>query len=101
MGRSFAEQLRDAEQETNADPWQMRLERLRGQLGHDNVERITVQMALDVLEIPTRHRSTTTYRRLNKLMAELGWTPLRVRSLNAGGHKDRLRGFARYPIQPA
>jgi hypothetical protein len=73
---------------------------LRGQLGHDGVERITVQTALDVLEIPTRHRSSTTYRRLNRLMAAIGWTPLRVRALNAGGHKDRLRGFARHPVQP-
>jgi hypothetical protein len=101
MGMSFVEELRRAEALQDADPWRLRLEQLRGQLGHDGVERLTVQMVLNVLEVPMRNRTSTTYRRLNKLMVECGWQPLRVRALNAGGHKDRLRGFARYPIQPA
>jgi hypothetical protein len=100
MGMSFVEELRTAAAAPPDDPWRAPLERLRGQFGHDNVERCTVQMALDVLGIANRHRSSATYRRLNRLMAEIGWRPLRVRALNAGGHKDRLRGFAQYPIRP-
>jgi hypothetical protein len=92
--------VRDEIAARDSDPWMTRLQQLRGQLGNDGVERVTVQMALDVLEVPPRHRSSSAYRRLNRLLAELGWTPLRVRTLGAGGHKDRLRGFARYPIQP-
>jgi hypothetical protein len=103
MGISLLEEVEEVRLRVtrqDADPWRMRLEHLRGQVGHDGVERITVQMALDILEVPRRHRSSSTYRRLNRLLAELGWTPLRVRGLGSGGHKDRLRGFARYPIQP-
>ena len=36
-----------------------------------------------------------TYRRLAKLMAELGWRAVRVRDLNRGGFKDQTRGYVR------
>ena len=43
---SWLEQLHEAQAKLaaqNADPWQLRLERVRGQVGDDGVERITTQ----------------------------------------------------------
>jgi hypothetical protein len=77
------------------DPWRAPLERLHGQIGDDGVERITTQRVLDVLEVPQRARRSGTYRRLAKLMAELGWTAMRVRGLTRGGYLEQVRGFAR------
>ena len=34
------------------DPWRMRLEHVRGNVGDDGLERLTTQMLLDLLEIP-------------------------------------------------
>jgi len=36
-----------------------------------------------------------TYRRWAILMAELGWTALRVRDLTRGGYKKQVRGYVR------
>ena len=70
------------------------LERLR-QIGDDGIERVTTQVVLDVLEVPQRARRAGTYRRLAKLMAQLGWTAVRVRGLTRGGYLEQVRGFAR------
>jgi hypothetical protein len=78
-----------------ADPWRLPLERLHGQIGDDGVERVTTQMVLDVLGVPQRARRAGTYRRLAKLMTELGWTAVRVRGLTRGGYLEQVRGFAR------
>ena len=55
-----------------ADPWFIRLERVRGQIGDDGVERISTQMFFDHLEILQRSRGAGAGRRLAKLMRELG-----------------------------
>ena len=36
----------------NSHPWTMHLERLKGAVGHDAIERITTQAIFDVLEVP-------------------------------------------------
>ena len=41
------------------------------------------------------NRTAGTYRRLAKLMAELGWTAVRVRDLTRGGYKEQVRGYCR------
>jgi hypothetical protein len=69
----------------DGDPWRAPLERLCGQIGDDGVERITTQLILDMLDVPQERRRAGTYRRLAKLMAELGWTAVRVRGLTRGG----------------
>jgi hypothetical protein len=79
----------------DADPFRPPLERLRGQIGDDGIERVTTQIVLDVLEVPQRARRAGTYRRLAKLMAELGWAAVRVRGLTRGGYLEQVRGFAR------
>src|SRR6266403_163458 len=53
--------------------------------GHMCTERLSTQTLLDILEVPQRSRTAGTYRRLAKLMAELGWAAMRVRDLTRGG----------------
>jgi hypothetical protein len=36
-----------------------------------------------------------TFRRLARVMAELGWTAVRVRDLTRGGYKEQVRGYCR------
>jgi hypothetical protein len=79
----------------DADPWRLPLERLHGQIDDTGVERISTQAVLDVLEVPQRARRAGAYRRLAKLMAELGWSAVRVRGLTRGGYLEQVRGFAR------
>ena len=78
-----------------ADPWRVRLERLRGKVGDDGIERISTQAVFDVLEIPQRNRGAGACRRLAKLMRELGWTPIKARGLNQAGFRDMIRGYAK------
>jgi hypothetical protein len=94
----FLEKLRAAQAEAvpqPADPWRLPLERLRGKTGFDGLERISTQTLLDILEIPQRDRTAGAYRRLAKLMAELGWSAVRVRDLTRGGYKEQIRGYCR------
>jgi hypothetical protein len=84
-----------AELETPADPWLTPLQRVRGKAELDGLERVSSQSLLDMLEVPQRGRTAGTYRRLAKLMAELGWTAVRVRDLTRGGYKEQIRGYVR------
>lgn len=81
------------------DAWRLRLARLRPQIGDDGVERITTQVVLDVLEVPQSRRRAGTYRRLAKLIAELGWTGVRVRGLTRGGYVEQIRDFAKSKLR--
>jgi hypothetical protein len=94
---SFIKILKEARGQATAkpDPWRLRLERLRGKVGYDGVERISTQTALDLLEVPERGRNAGVCRRLAKLMRELGWTPIKARGLTPTGFKDQVRGYAR------
>ena len=77
------------------DPWRLRLERVRGTTGFDGLERISTQTVMDILEVPQRQRTAGAYRRIAALMAELGWTAVRVRDLTRGGYKEQVRGYVR------
>jgi hypothetical protein len=79
----------------NVDPWRLPLERVRGKIDFDGLERVSSQILLDLLEIPQRSRRAPVYRHVAKLMAELGWTAIRVRDLTRGGYKEQVRGYAR------
>jgi hypothetical protein len=95
---SFLQKLEHAKGEViarDADLWRAPLERLHGQIGADGVERVTTQRVLDTLEVAQRARRSGTYRRLAKLMTELGWSAIRVRGLTRAGHLEQVRGFAR------
>jgi hypothetical protein len=94
---SFVEKMRasQAEAAQPVDPWRLRLERVRGEIGLDNLERISSQKLLDILEVQQRKRTAGAYRQLAKVMAELGWTAVRVRDLTRGGYKEQVRGYVR------
>jgi hypothetical protein len=93
LTRLHEEQKKIAAQD--GDPWRLRLERVRGQIGDDGIERITTQMLFDILEMPQRSRRAGACRRLAKLMAEIGWTAVRVRGLTRGGYLEQVRGYCR------
>jgi len=84
-----------AELEAPADPWAAPLQRVHGKIEFDGLERVSSQTLLDMLEVPQRCRTAGTYRRLAKLMTELGWTAVRVRDLTRGGYKEQVRGYCR------
>jgi hypothetical protein len=94
---SLLEKLRSEslEAERRDDPWLAPLQRIRGKVEFDGQERVSSQTVLDVLEVPQRQRTAGTFRRLAKLMAELGWTAVRVRDLNRGGYTEQVRGYVR------
>ena len=79
----------------HVDPWHLRLERVRGQVGIDGLERISSQKLLDILEVEQRKRTAGSYRHLARLMTELGWTAVRVRDLTRGGYRESVRGYVR------
>jgi hypothetical protein len=81
--------------EQPADPWLAPLQRVRGKVEFDGMERVSSQALLDMLEVPQRSRTAGTYRRLSKLMSGLGWTAVRVRDLTRGGYKEQVRGYVR------
>jgi hypothetical protein len=89
------EKLKAEARAQDAEPWRPPLERLHGQIGDDGIERVTTQAVLDILQVPQRNRRAGTYRRLAKVMTELGWHAVRVRGLTRGGYKEQVRGFCR------
>ena len=95
---SFFTQVQEVQARITAeavDPWCLRLERVRGKVDFDGLERVTSQTLLDLLEVPQRSRKAGTFRRLAKVMTELGWTPVRVRDFTGGGCKEQVRGYCR------
>jgi hypothetical protein len=95
----FIELLRQSKMEAlarSADPWRLRLERVRGKVGYDGVERVSTQDLFDCLEVPQRARNAGACRRLATLMRELGWTPVKARGMTKGGFRDQVRGYARH-----
>ena len=96
---SFLDRLHEEQQKIaaqNSDAWRMPLERVHGKIDFfDGLERISSQTLLDLLEVPQRNRTAGTFRRLSRVMTELGWTPLRVRDLTRGGYREQVRGYCR------
>ena len=103
---SFRERMREetakAAAAEAADPWRLRLERVRGKIDFiDRLERVSSQTLLDLLEVPQRNRMASTFRRLSKLMTEHGWSAVRVRDFNGRGYKEQIRGYCRGPLRHA
>ena len=102
---SFRERMREeaakAAAAESSDPWRLTLEGVRGKVDFcDRLERVSSQTLLDLLEVPQRNRTAGTYRRLGKVMADLGWTGVRVRDLTRGGYKEQVRGYCREVRSP-
>ena len=80
----------------STDPWRLTMARVRGKIDfYDRLERFSSQMLLDLLEVPQRNRTARTFRRLARVMAELGWTAVRVRDLTRSGYREQIRGYCR------
>ena len=77
------------------DVWQLRLQRVRGLIGGDGIERVSTQALFDLLDVPQRGRAAGACRRLAKVMRELGWTPTKARGLTQSGFREHVRGYAR------
>ena len=86
--RAGAEAARNAAEE---DPWEVKLRKLKGRIGHDGVERISTHDVFEILEIPMRHRPSATVR-LSRVMRRLGWQNIRARGLSPGSYRERVRG---------
>src|SRR3954451_18353056 len=97
MKVSFSEKLKadGADPVATADPWLAPLQRLRGKVEYDGLERVSTQTILDVLEVPQRRRTSGTFRHLSKLMTELGWNAVRVRDMTRRGYTEQVRGYVR------
>ena len=96
--KPFVEMLREASEQTrrrSADPWRLRLERVKGEVGYDSIERITTQAVFDHLEVPQGGRHAGACRQLARVMRDLGWTSMKTRSLAQSGFRDQVRGYAR------
>jgi hypothetical protein len=94
---SFLERMKAAQAEAAQpiDPWRLRLERVRGKISDDGVERIATQAVFDFLEVTQSKRGSGACRRLSKLMRGIGWRPIKARGLNQRGLLEQIRGFAR------
>jgi hypothetical protein len=79
----------------NADVWVPILERAKGVVDHDGIERITSQSLLDILKVPMGKRKNEHYQRLTKIMIELGWSSHRIHGITAGGYREQVHGFCR------
>jgi hypothetical protein len=88
-------QIAGADAQAKPDSWLLRLERLRGKVGDDGIERVSTQTLFDHLEVPQRSRGAGASRRLAGLMRELGWSAVRVRDLTRGGYLEQVRGYCR------
>src|ERR1700757_3625715 len=95
--RSFLQTLQHdiikARNSGNEDPWERKLRKLKGKVGHDGIERVSTNDVFDALEVPMRWRPSETVR-LSRIMRQLGWTNIRARGLNPGSYRDRVRGYA-------
>jgi hypothetical protein len=95
---AWVEVLRKTKAEAQAraaDSWTLRLERIKGKIGYDGIERISTQDVFDHLEVPQKARTAAACRRLAKIMRELGWTSMKTRGLGQSGFRDQVRGYAR------
>jgi hypothetical protein len=104
--KPFVDELREATEAhkntaRNIDPWLSTLSRVKGTIDFaDNLERISSQKILDLLEVPQQNRRAPVYRRIARLMAQLNWMPVRVRDLTGRGFKEQIRGYCRPTTNP-
>lgn len=94
--QGFVERLRLKRQTSkSSDPWTAPLRNIRGQVGHDGLERIATDAVFEQLDLPPLKRTPEAAKRLKGLMVMLGWTPVRARHVTSRGRAARVRGYAR------
>ena len=95
---SFVERLHEARSTmTPSHPWIPILSILNGIIGHDGVARIATDAIFEQLDLPPFKRTPEAAKQIKHIMLQLGWTPVRARSLTARGRAARVRGYARMP----
>ena len=92
---SFVSRLRLHQTIKPAHPWAAALRKIHGRRGLDGVERIATDAIFEKLELPPVKRTPEAAKILKGLMVELGWVPVRVRSVISRGYAARVRGYAR------
>jgi hypothetical protein len=74
--RSFLQTLQHdilkARHSASEDPWERKLRKLKGKIGHDGIERVSTYDVFDVLEVPMRRRPSETVRLSRKSCASSG-----------------------------
>jgi hypothetical protein len=96
LKQSFVERLRVTRQIAKPkDRWTAPLQTIRGQIGHDGLERISTDAVFEQIDIPRLKRTPEAAKRLKLLMVDLGWTPVRSRHVTSRGRAARVRGYAR------
>ena len=95
--KQLADEARAAEEALHSDPWYGPTSRLKGRVDWDGMEYIQSAQVLDALGVPVHAKRAALYRRLNKVMQEHGWEPIRVKlnGVEGGGVVDRVRGYRR------
>ena len=89
----FIERLRAARSNIKpSDPWTDVLRKIRGQTGHDGVERVATDAVFELLDLPALKRTPEAAKRLKILLVNLGWTPVRSRHVTSRGRARRGRG---------
>ena len=71
----------------NVDPWRHTLERVRGKIGDDGIERVTTQLLFDILEVPQRSRGPGV-----PSLGEANGPTWVDRCTGSGAHTRRLSG---------
>lgn len=80
---------------TPSHPWRPVLEKLRGRIGSDKVERIATEKLFDALGLMRHERTPEAAKQVKNLMVELGWTAVRTMDVTSRGRASRVRGYAR------
>ena len=94
--QSFVERLRFTRETTKPlDPWAAILANIRGQVGHDGLERISTDAVLEKIGVPPFKRTPDAQKRLKLLMIDMNWVPVRSRHVTSRGRAGRVRGYAR------
>ena len=92
---SFIEHLQDIRQTIKpSDPWISALRNVRGQIGHDGLERLSTEKIFEQLDLPPLKRTPEAAKRLKVVMLTLGWSPVRSRHVMSRGRAARVRGYA-------
>ena len=91
FGTSWLDKLWEAQAEGAArkDPWKLRLERMRGKIDYDGLERVTTQMLFDVLE---RRHPGVGVAQPDPAALHYMQAPVRVRRARGAHDVARVRG---------
>ena len=96
---SFRDRMREeaakAAAAETADPWQLRLERVRGKVDFfDHLERVSSQTLLDLLEVLQRNRTPARFVVLQRLWRSLAGRPCGSAALPAAAILNKCAGTA-------